>query len=83
MISGMFSIVYQGITTHIMPVFKIEYTSAQLRSQIYVGFVNWVLLVAVLFVMVEFRESGRLAAAYGLAVTGTMTLTGIIMTWIF
>ena len=83
MISGMFSIVYQGITTHIMPVFKVEYTSAQLRSQIYVGFVNWVLLVAVLFVMVEFRESGRLAAAYGLAVTGTMTLTGIIMTWIF
>jgi KUP system potassium uptake protein len=83
MINGMFSIVYQGITTYIMPVFKVEYTSAQLRSQIYVGFVNWVLLVAVLFVMVEFRESGRLAAAYGLAVTGTMTLTGIIMTWIF
>jgi KUP system potassium uptake protein len=83
MISGMFSIVYQGITTHIIPVFKVEYTSAELRSQIYVGFVNWVLLVAVLFIMVEFRESGRLAAAYGLAVTGTMTLTGLMMTWIF
>jgi len=83
MISGMFSIVYQGITTHIMPVFKVDYTSAELRSQIYVGFVNWFLLVAVLFIMVEFRESSRLAAAYGLAVTGTMTLTGIMMTWIF
>ena len=83
MISGMFSIVYQGITTHIMPMFKVEYTSAELRSQIYVGFVNWFLLVAVLFIMVEFQESSRLAAAYGLAVTGTMTLTGIMMTWIF
>ena len=83
MISGMFSIVYQGITTHVMPMFKVEYTSAELRSQIYVGFVNWFLLVAVLFIMAEFHESSRLAAAYGLAVTGTMTLTGIMMTWIF
>jgi len=83
MISGMFSIVYQGITTHIMPLFKIDYTSTELRSQIYIGFVNWFLLISVLFIMVEFRESHRLAAAYGLAVTGTMTLTGILMTWIF
>src|SRR4030043_33839 len=83
LISGMFSIVYQGITTHIMPIFKVDYTSAELRSQIYIGAVNWFLLLAVLFIMFEFRESHRLAAAYGLAVTGTMTLTGIIMTWIF
>jgi KUP system potassium uptake protein len=83
MISGMFSIVYQGITTHILPLFKIDYTSTELRSQIYIGFVNWFLLISVLFIMVEFRESHRLAVAYGLAVTGTMTLTGIMMTWIF
>jgi KUP system potassium uptake protein len=83
MISGMFSIVYQGITTHIMPIFKVDYTSAELRSQIYIGAVNWFLLLAVLFIMFEFKESHRLAAAYGLAVTGTMTLTGIMMTWIF
>jgi KUP system potassium uptake protein len=83
MISGMFSIVYQGITTHIIPLFKIDYTSTEMRSQIYIGFVNWFLLISVLFIMVEFRESSRLAAAYGLAVTGTMTLTGILMTWIF
>jgi KUP system potassium uptake protein len=83
MISGMFSIVYQAINTHIMPMFKIDYTSPELRSQIYIGFVNWFLLLSVLFVMVEFRESHRLAAAYGLAVTGTMTLTGIMITWIF
>jgi len=83
MISGMFSIVYQGITTHVLPIFKVDYTSAELRSQIYIGSVNWFLLFAVLFIMVEFKESHRLAAAYGLAVTGTMTLTGIMMSWIF
>ena len=83
MISGMFSIIYQGITTHMMPMFKVDYTSTELRSQIYIGFANWFLLGAVLFIMYEFKESHRLAAAYGLAVTGTMALTGIMMTWIF
>jgi len=83
MISGMFSIVYQGITTHVMPLFKVDYTSPELRSQIYIGTVNWFLLIAVLFIIIEFQESHRLAAAYGLAVTGTMTLTGMMITWIF
>lgn len=83
MISGMFSIVYQGITTRLMPMFKVDYTSVERKSQIYIGSVNWFLLIAILFIMMEFRESSRLAAAYGLAVTGTMTLTGILMTAIF
>ena len=83
MISGMFSIVYQGITTRLMPMFKVDYTSIERKSQIYIGSVNWFLLIAVLFIMMEFRESSRLAAAYGLAVTGTMTLTGILMIVIF
>jgi KUP system potassium uptake protein len=83
MISGMFSIVYQGITTRIMPMFKVDYTSAERRSQIYIGSVNWFLLLAVIFIMVEFRESNKLAAAYGLAVTGTMSITGIMMAFIF
>jgi KUP system potassium uptake protein len=83
MISGMFSIVYQGSTTRIMPMIKVDYTSRERKSQIYLGSVNWALLLAVLFIMVEFGESSRLAAAYGLAVTGTMTLTGIMMTFIF
>ncbi len=83
MISSMFSVVYQGINTRLMPMFKVEYTSTELRSQIYIGFVNWFLLISVLFIMFEFRESHRLAAAYGLAVAGTMTLTGIMMTSIF
>jgi KUP system potassium uptake protein len=79
----MFSIVYQGIATRVMPMFRIDYTSLERQSQIYIGFVNWFLLIAVLFIMFEFQRSSNLAAAYGLAVTGTMTLTGFMMTWIF
>ncbi len=83
MISGMFSIVYQGITTHVLPMLKVDYTSTELRSQIYIGTANWFLLFSVLFIIFEFKESHRLAAAYGLAVTGTMTLTAVMMIWIF
>ena len=83
MISGMFSIVYQGITTRMMPLFKVDYTSTERRSQIYLGTINWFMLISVIFIMFEFRESHKLAAAYGLAVTGTMTLTGFMMIWIF
>lgn len=83
MISGMFSIVYQGIRTHIMPMFKVDNTSPEISSQIYIPSVNWFLMFAVLFVIFEFRESSHLAAAYGLAVNGVMVLTAILMTWIF
>lgn len=83
MISGIFSIVYQGIMTRLLPTLKVEYTSSALRSQIYIPSVNWMLLLAVLFVMLLFRESRHLASAYGLAVTGTMVLTGILITGIF
>lgn len=83
MISGMFSIVYQGIMTNIMPLFKVHYTSTEIRSQIYIGAVNWFLLAAVLFVMLLFKQSEHLAAAYGLAVNCDMVLTGVLMAWIF
>jgi len=83
MISGVFSIVYQGITTRIMPMLKIDYTSGELKSQIYISTVNWMLLISVLYMIFIFKESSRLAAAYGLAVTGTMTITGLLMTSIF
>jgi KUP system potassium uptake protein len=83
MISGVFSIVYQGITTRIMPMLKIDYTSGELKSQIYISTVNWMLLISVLSMIFVFKESSKLAAAYGLAVTGTMTITGMLMTSIF
>lgn len=78
-ISGVFSVVYQGITTRLMPLMRVHYTSTHLQSQIYIPAVNWVLMVAVILVMCLFQRSGNLAAAYGMAVTGSMTITSIMM----
>jgi KUP system potassium uptake protein len=83
MISGMFSIVYQGMMTRIFPKLKVEYTSPELRSQIYIDAVNWMLLIAVLVVMFEFKSSENLASAYGLAVSGSMMISAIMMAIIF
>lgn len=83
LISGVYSIVYQGITTRILPLMRVKYTSTQLKTQIYLGAVNWMLLVLVIFIMLLFQRSANLAAAYGLAVTGTMAITGVMMTMIF
>jgi KUP system potassium uptake protein len=83
MISGLFSIVYQGMATRLMPMMRVTYTSFERASQIYIGAVNWFLLGAVLYIMLVFQESKNLAAAYGLAVTGDMAITGTMMTCIF
>ncbi len=83
LISGVFSIVYQGITTGLTPRFKVDYTSSKLRSQVYVGSVNMMLLLAVLFMIINFERSDNLTVAYGLAVTGDMTITAVLMAWIF
>lgn len=82
-ISGVFSIVYQGITTRLMPLLKVDYTSSHIQSQIYIGAVNWMLMIAVIFVMFFFQKSENLAAAYGMAVTGSMTITATMMILVF
>ena len=83
LISGVFSVVYQGITTQLLPMLRIQYTSSRLHAQVYIGVVNWLLMIAVLLVMFYFEKSNNLAYAYGLAVSGVMMLTSILMTWIF
>ena len=83
MISGIFSVLYQAMTTRIFPHFRVEYTSHELRSQIYVGAVNWFLFICVIIMLFEFQESAKLAAAYGLAVAGAMSITGMLMSLIF
>ncbi|MBL7128631.1 MAG: KUP/HAK/KT family potassium transporter [Ignavibacteria bacterium] len=83
MISAIFSLVYQGIRIHIMPLLKVKYTSYKLKSQIYINSVNWGLLVAVIIMILVFRASENLAAAYGFAVTATMTISAIFIAWIF
>ena len=83
MISGLFSVVYQGINTRIFPMFKVNYTSEKINSQIYIGSANWFLLSFVIIIILMFKESAKLASAYGLAVTGTITITAIKVTIIF
>lgn len=83
LISGMFSIVYQGITTRLLPILRIDYTSTEIKSQIYINSVNWFLMIFVLFAILFFGESSKMGAAYGLAVTGTMSITGLMMSAIY
>lgn len=83
MISGLYAIVYQGINTRILPLFKVDYTSEKINSQIYISTANWFLLAFVIFMILFFKESSRLASAYGFAVTGTFNITIILMATIF
>jgi KUP system potassium uptake protein len=83
LISGMFSIVYQGINSGAFPRLKVSFTSNRLKSQIYIGSVNFTLMLAVLLMLLVFKKTGNLAVAYGLSVTGTMCVTGTLITSIF
>ncbi len=74
-ISGAFSLASQGILLGFLPRMVILHTSDTERGQIYMPTVNWTLLVLVLFTVFQFRESGNLAAAYGISVTTTMLIT--------
>lgn len=77
-ISGTFSITQQAIALGFLPRMRIIYTSEREIGQIYIPTVNWVQLVVVLIAVSEFGSSSALAAAYGIAVTGTMTATTIL-----
>lgn len=79
MISAVMSLVFQGINIGVFPLMKIKYTSTELRSQIYIPSVNWLLLIAVIFMILIFKSSSNLAAAYGLAVTATMFISSIFI----
>lgn len=83
MISGLFAVIYQGINTRILPLFKVEYTSEKINSQIYIATANWFLLFFVVLIILIFKESSKLASAYGLAVSGTFTITAVMMGTIF
>ncbi len=73
-ISGAFSVTQQAIQLGFVPRLKIEHTSADTAGQIYIPIVNWALLVMVLLLVLSFRTSSNLTSAYGIAVTGAMTI---------
>jgi KUP system potassium uptake protein len=74
-ITGAFSVCQQAVQLGLMPRLKIQHTSANAAGQIYVPVVNWALMILVVLLVLMFRESSNLAAAYGIAVTGTMLCT--------
>ena len=77
-ISGVFSLTRQAVRLGYLPGMRIIHTSEEESGQIYVPVVNWVLYFAVVLVIISFEHSSNLAAAYGIAVTGTMILTSIL-----
>jgi len=74
-ITGAFSLTQQAIQLGLLPRLKIRQTSAGHSGQIYIGAVNWLLLAGVFILAMGFRNSSAMAAAYGIAVTGTMVVT--------
>ena len=78
-ISGAFSLTHQAIQLGYLPRMQVEHTSSTARGQIYVPAINWMLLAAVTALVLGFGSAGALASAYGIAVTGTMGITTILV----
>lgn len=78
LISGAFSLTMQAVHINHLPRVTIRHTSTNHRGQIYVPVVNWMLMVACVGLVIGFRSSSALAAAYGVAVTATMAITTIL-----
>jgi len=79
-ISGVFSLTRQAVRLGYLSPMRIIHTSEMESGQIYIPFINWLLYISVVIVIVSFEHSSNLAAAYGIAVTGTMVLTTILFT---
>jgi KUP system potassium uptake protein len=77
-ISGAYSLTSQAIQLGYVPRMKILHTSELAIGQIYVPVVNWMLLIVILLIVIGFKSSDNLAAAYGIAVTTTMVITTIL-----
>jgi KUP system potassium uptake protein len=78
-ISGAFSLTQQAIQLGFLPRMQIKHTSAAAAGQIYIPTLNWGLMVMVIILVLFFRSSSNLAAAYGIAVTGAMFIDTILL----
>lgn len=77
-ISGAFSITQQAVQLGYTPRLEIRHTSEKEIGQIYLPAINWLLLISIIILVLWFQSSSNLAAAYGIAVTGTMLITNIL-----
>lgn len=78
LISGAFSLTQQAVQLGYSPRVTIKHTSEEAEGQIYIPEINWALMVACIALVFYFKESSKLAAAYGIAVTGTMAITSVL-----
>jgi KUP system potassium uptake protein len=81
-ITGAYSVTLQASRLGYLPRVRILHTSDTERGQIYIPVVNWLMLIAVVWLVAEFRSSSALAAAYGIAVSGTMIITTLLTIFI-
>jgi KUP system potassium uptake protein len=81
-ISGAFSVARQSVQMGLLPRMQIVHTSGAEEGQIYVPFTNWILYCTVTALVLGFQNSSNLAAAYGIAVTGTMTIDTILIAFV-
>jgi KUP system potassium uptake protein len=77
-ITGSFSLTHQAIQLGYLPRLRVTHTSVSHIGQIYIGPVNWLLMVCTIGLVLGFQSSSKLAAAYGIAVTSTMLVTTIL-----
>jgi KUP system potassium uptake protein len=77
LISGAFSLTHQAVQLGFFPRVTVKHTSRATEGQIYIPEINWGLAVACIVLVLVFRASSNLAAAYGIAVTGTMAITSV------
>ena len=82
-ISGAFSITHQAMQLGFIPRLSIRHTSETEAGQIYIPVVNWALMIAVIILVLTFQSSSNLAAAYGIAVTGAVTIDTLLMGVLF
>jgi KUP system potassium uptake protein len=78
MISGIYSLTQQAVQLGYLPRFRIVHTSARKAGQIYLPEINWAMMIACIGLVLAFKQSARLAGAYGIAVTATMAITSIV-----
>ncbi len=78
LISGAFSLTNQAVQLGYFPRVTVVHTSHKAEGQIYIPEINWMLLVSTVALVLSFRSSSALAAAYGIAVTGTMAITSFL-----
>ncbi|CAH0354595.1 potassium transporter Kup [Aquabacterium sp. CECT 9606] len=81
-ISGAYSMTLQASRLGYMPRIRILHTSDKEKGQIYIPSVNWLMLLAVILLVMSFKSSGALAAAYGIAVSGTMIITTLLTAFV-